>query len=214
MRRFLPLLVWLAVILAPSMSRAEMLDFPVVKLQALDKSTARTVTFEAKVGSTIEYGSLFIKIQACRKSEPLDPPESAAFLQIWEVPLHADKSEWVFSGWMFASSPALSAMDHAVYDVWVLDCLDKTKKPAQVTEDKKGEESGDQEDLEPAKKETEQTQVEESNADNVEEVEDSEADTVAAPSEAESVSDEAEQSDAVQAEDPLNSVINNPENFE
>lgn len=113
----------------PSLSYAAMQDYPIVKLQALDKSTARTLTFEAKVGTTIEYGSLFIKVQSCRKSEPLDKPESAAFLQIWEVPLNATKSEWAFSGWMFASSPALSAMDHAVYDVWVLDCLGETKNP-------------------------------------------------------------------------------------
>ena len=99
-----------------------MQDRPSVQLQVLDKSTARTTTLEAKVGETIEYGSLFIKVQACRESDPLDKPESSAFLQIWEVPLNAKKSEWVFSGWMFASSPALSAMDHAVYDVWVLKC--------------------------------------------------------------------------------------------
>lgn len=133
-------------------AQAAMQDYPIVKLQALDKSTARTVTFEAKVGTTIEYGSLFIKIQACRKAEPLDPPESAAFLQIWEVPLHADKSEWVFSGWMFASSPALSAMDHAVYDVWVLDCLEKVKKKSQVPKTGSRKKSADQAELEPVQK--------------------------------------------------------------
>jgi len=113
-------------------------DKPLVKLQALDKSTARTVTFQAKVGSTIQYGSLFIKIQACRQSPPLEQPESAAFLQIWEVPIGKEKSEWIFSGWMFASSPALSAMDHPVYDVWVLDCLDgdEQNKEAQESETK------------------------------------------------------------------------------
>ena len=81
---------------------AGFIDHPQVKLQFLDKATARTVTLEAKVGSTVEYGSTFIKIQACRKSEPLDKPESAAFLQVWEVPIGAEKSEWLFSGWMFA----------------------------------------------------------------------------------------------------------------
>ncbi len=106
---------------APAFAMME--DYPSVKLQGLDKSVGRTVTFEAKVGSTIQYGSLFIKIHACRKAPPIEKPESAAFLQIWEVPPGAQKSEWVFSGWMFASSPALSAMDHSVYDVWVLDCI-------------------------------------------------------------------------------------------
>ena len=49
-------------------------------------------------------------------------PEAAAFLQIWERKPHEDQSKWVFSGWMFSSNPALSAMDHPVYDVWVIDC--------------------------------------------------------------------------------------------
>lgn len=121
-------------------AQAGMIDYKIVKLQVLDKSTARTKTIEAKVGETVQYGSVFIKAQACRKSEPLDKPESASFLQIWEVPINADLSEWVFSGWMFASSPALSAMDHAVYDVWVLDCLEPTKKEIVIKEDEPSEE--------------------------------------------------------------------------
>ena len=116
----------------PVSAQASFVDFPMVRLQALDKSTARTVTLEANVGTTIEYGSIFIKIQACREAEPLETPESAAFLQVWEVPLNSKKSEWVFSGWMFASSPALSAMDHPVHDVWVLDCIDKNRQNAEA----------------------------------------------------------------------------------
>ena len=106
-------------------------DYPSVKIQTLDKATARTNTVVVDVGQTVEFGSLFIKVQACRKSGPLDQPESAAFLQIWEVPLNAKKSEWIFSGWMFASSPALSAMDHPVYDVWVLDCAGGEEEQAK-----------------------------------------------------------------------------------
>lgn len=135
-----------------------MQDKPIVKLQALDKSTARTETLQAKVGSTIEYGSLFIKIQSCRKSEPLDPPESAAFVQIWEVPIKAEKSEWVFSGWMFESSPALSAMDHAVYDVWVLDCLDDAKTQEQAKQAEAKSKSADQGELEAVEATPEETE--------------------------------------------------------
>lgn len=109
-----------------------MTDYPEVRLRALDKSTARTTTLRAKVGTTIEYGSLFIKTQACRKSDPLSKPEDAAFVQVWEVPLGKEKSEWIFSGWMFSSSPAVSAMDHAVYDIWVIDCFDPDKKQAAL----------------------------------------------------------------------------------
>lgn len=102
---------------------AKMVDYDIVTLRSLDKVSARSTTFEIPVGKTVKFGgSLFIKVQACRKSAPIDDPESASFLQIWEKKPDAEKASWIFSGWMFASSPALSAMDHPVYDVWVLDC--------------------------------------------------------------------------------------------
>ena len=125
---FLSLFSTALVVLSVNAHAADMIDYPQIKIQALNKSTARTETIIAKVGSTIEYGSLFIKTQACRKSEPMDKPEDAAFLQIWEVPVGKNKSEWAFSGWMFSSSPAVSAMDHSIYDVWVLSCFDPDEK--------------------------------------------------------------------------------------
>ena len=137
-----------ASILLSSPAHAVLEDYPSVKLQGLDKSVGRTVTFEAKVGSTIQYGPLFIKIHSCRKAPPIEQPESAAFLQIWEVPPGAEKSEWIFSGWMFASSPALSAMDHPVYDVWVLDCLGK-EEPNAEAQAAETEEQADQSNLPP-----------------------------------------------------------------
>lgn len=107
-----------------------MIDMPMVKLRSLDKITARTMTFKANVGSTIKFGSLYIKAQACRKSTPIEKPEAASFLQVWEID-NKDKALWIFSGWMFASSPGLSSMDHPIYDIWVLDCLEKNKALSQ-----------------------------------------------------------------------------------
>lgn len=99
--------------------RAEPRDIAV--LQGLDKVTARVSTIEAPVGRTVRFGALEIIARTCDKRPPEEPPESAAFLDIWEVrPGEAAVS--LFRGWMFASSPALSAMEHPVYDVWVLDC--------------------------------------------------------------------------------------------
>lgn len=114
-------------------ARAEMTEYPRVKLQSLDKVTARTQTFEADVGSTIKYGPIYIKIQTCRKAPPIEEPEAAAFLQIWEITPEGT-SKWIFSGWMFKSSPALSAMDHPIYDVWVLDCLEEEEEQAEKSE--------------------------------------------------------------------------------
>jgi hypothetical protein len=144
-RRVLLTAAALLVLAAPHAARADMEDYPVVKLQSLDKITARTMTFEARVGSTLKYGPLYIKIQACRKAPPIEQPEAAAFLQIWEVTPEND-AKWVFSGWMYASSPALSPMDHPVYDVWVLDCLQRqgggeAEKSAAAGE-KEAQESG------------------------------------------------------------------------
>ena len=119
---------------------------PVVKLQSLDKITARSMTFEARVGSTVKFGPLYIKVQDCEKAPPVEPPESAAFLQIWQVNAE-EVAEWIFSGWMFASSPALSYMDHPIYDVWVLDCLERksgeTPPPDQQAKEGEGEVSDD-----------------------------------------------------------------------
>ncbi|HJO96958.1 MAG TPA: DUF2155 domain-containing protein [Rhodospirillales bacterium] len=93
----------------------------VAVLQGLDKVTARVSTIEAPVGQTVGFGTLEIIARTCDKRPPEEPPESAAFLDIWEV-RRGEAAESLFRGWMFASSPALSALEHPVYDVWMLDC--------------------------------------------------------------------------------------------
>jgi hypothetical protein len=101
----------------------QMEEMNTVVLRTIDKVSARTRTFEVPVDKTVKFGSsLFIRLRSCRKSSPLDQPENAAFLQIWEKKPIDEKSRWVFSGWMFSSNPSLSAMDHPVYDVWVIEC--------------------------------------------------------------------------------------------
>ena len=111
------------VMVLPVFAASPMENMGVVALRTIDKLSARTLTFDIPVGKTVKFGeSLFIRVQACRKSAPIDQPESAAFLQIWERKSYEDESRWVFSGWMFASSPSLSALQHPVYDVWVIDC--------------------------------------------------------------------------------------------
>lgn len=98
-----------------------------VELQGLDKVTGRTSTFQASIGETIRFGVLTITVQACDRTPPTEPPESAVFLDIYEA-RQGEKVTDLFHGWMFSSSPALSALEHPVYDVWALDCVpgDKT----------------------------------------------------------------------------------------
>lgn len=106
---------------------------PGAVLQGLDKVTARISTFTAPVGEEVGFGTLRITARTCHKKPPTEPPESAAFLEIEDEGLDGTRRQ-IFSGWMFASSPALSAMQHAVYDVWVVDCM----KASSSAEDSSG----------------------------------------------------------------------------
>jgi hypothetical protein len=90
-------------------------------LQGLDKITARISTFEAPLDQPVRFGSLEIIARACDKKPPEETPESTAFLEIVDVRPDSPTVE-LFKGWMFASSPAVSALEHPVYDVWVVDC--------------------------------------------------------------------------------------------
>ncbi|GBD43250.1 hypothetical protein HRbin40_00719 [bacterium HR40] len=106
---------------ASAVRAAAELPFAVVVLQGLDKITARTRHFRVRVGETSRFGTLEITAEACFETPPIEPPESAAFLRIDAVDPGRPRQR-AFSGWMFASSPSLSALEHPVYDVWVVDC--------------------------------------------------------------------------------------------
>jgi hypothetical protein len=93
----------------------------VAELQGLDKVTARTQRFYAPVGESTRFGTLEITVGDCLVNVPEAPPESVAYLTIIDhKPGQAE--EKLFAGWMFASTPSLSALDHGVYDVRVLSC--------------------------------------------------------------------------------------------
>lgn len=109
-----------------------------VVLRALDKITGNSTDLEARIGETISFGRLEVTVRACFQAPPEDTPESAAFLEVHSntpeeqarLPggQDIDKSTSgrpdgeIFSGWMFASSPGLNALDHPTYDVWVISC--------------------------------------------------------------------------------------------
>ncbi|MCT4574671.1 MAG: DUF2155 domain-containing protein [Alphaproteobacteria bacterium] len=105
------------ILLSNSISNAmEMENYDTSVLGALNKITGKTETLEIEVGKETDFGDLKIKTLSCQKSSPLDLPESASFLKIYY------KKDEIFSGWMFASSPSLSAMESGIYDIWVKDC--------------------------------------------------------------------------------------------
>ena len=108
--------VWLSPVSADPMNT--------VVMQGLDKVTARISTFEAQLNAPVGFGALRITVRHCDRTPPEVPPESAAFLEVDEVKRGQEPAA-IFTGWMFASSPALSAMEHPVYDVWVLECVNR-----------------------------------------------------------------------------------------
>ena len=106
-------------------------------IQGLDKITARIQTFEVDVGQTYKFGVLDIFVERCVFSKPIFKPESLAFIKIKD---NSDRlSEVKFNGWMFASSPALNALENPVYDVSILACkkVDKQLKKSSSVEGKK-----------------------------------------------------------------------------
>ena len=100
---------------------AEMIAEPLAQMQGLDKITARVSQFNAPVGQTVRFGKLSVIVRECRRSPPEERPENAAFVEIYED-RPGEAKDRLFSGWMFSSSPALSALDHPIYDVNLLEC--------------------------------------------------------------------------------------------
>lgn len=120
-------LLFLAVLLWPTFGIAQdVATAPSGTLRWLDKISGITEDIDIAVGETQSHGRLAIKLDDCRY--PVNDPASNAFAHL--TIRDSLQEEPVFLGWMIATSPALSALDHARYDVWVLRC----KTPEAVTE--------------------------------------------------------------------------------
>ena len=91
-------------------------------LRTLDKITGKATDIEVRVGQMVTFGSLELVLRTCHQTPPEEPPESVAFIQIKSST--QQKEDWLFSGWMFSSSPGLNALNHAIYDIWVIECTD------------------------------------------------------------------------------------------
>lgn len=110
-------------------------DRPIAILRALDKITARVEEIEVPIGVPYRFGTIFITVHSCRVTTPEEQPESAAFMDV--TAQTEGEVRTIFTGWMFASSPALSAMEDPVYDLWLMGCRrdprDKDPSDGQTT---------------------------------------------------------------------------------
>src|SRR5580704_11316321 len=115
-------------LIAAGAASAAMIPEPTAILQGLDKISARVSRIEAPVGTSVTFGTLSILVHDCEQNPPEDAPENAAFIQIYEKP-PGEATKRLFSGWMFSSSPALSGLEHPVYDVTLLGCKAASAPP-------------------------------------------------------------------------------------
>ncbi len=101
--------------------RAERVSNGIAVFAGLDKITGRTTRFEVSLGEVYHYGALQVTPRACYTSSKDEPTRTTGFVEVNEVTLDK-KIRRIFTGWMFADSPGLNAVEHPIYDVWLKDC--------------------------------------------------------------------------------------------
>jgi hypothetical protein len=115
------LLVSVAIGLSGLPAAADKIKNPTAVFSGLDKITGRIVSFEVAVDETVQFGALQLTPRVCYSRPPTESPKTTGFLEVDEVTLD-NKYRRIFTGWMFASSPGLHAIEHPIYDVWLVDC--------------------------------------------------------------------------------------------
>jgi len=94
----------------------------------LDKITGRITRFDVYIGETVQFGSLQLTPRVCHSRPPSEAQRITSFVEVDEISLQMT-AERVFTGWMFADSPALHAIDNPVYDIWLVDCRQSSNVP-------------------------------------------------------------------------------------
>lgn len=140
MRRYMiPLLS--SVVLAAGMEEAlaqaqprdvERIENPVTVFAGLDKITGRIVEFDVSIDEKVQFGALHITPKACLTTPPTEQQETVAFVEVDEVTLQNEVRR-IFTGWMFAASPGLNAVEHPIFDVWVTGCKGGEEQPIPQT---------------------------------------------------------------------------------
>jgi hypothetical protein len=87
----------------------------------LDKITGRIINFDEDIGETVQFGALRVKTDACYTRPATEAANTDAFVEVDEITLQGEVKR-IFSGWMFAASPGLHAVEHPIYDIWLTDC--------------------------------------------------------------------------------------------
>ena len=106
------------VVVEPS---AQKIANPTAVFSGLDKITGRIICFDVAINETVRFGALEVTPRACYSRPPTEAPNTDAFLEVDELTLQGELKR-IFTGWMFAASPGLNAVEHPIYDVWLTEC--------------------------------------------------------------------------------------------
>lgn len=115
-----------------SPANAERISNPVAEFTGVDKITGRIITFDVYIDETVQFGALQVTPRVCYSRPVTEEPKTDSFVEVDEITLDR-KIRRIFTGWMFAESPGLNAVEHAVYDVWLKSCKQSSDVPAPET---------------------------------------------------------------------------------
>ncbi len=93
----------------------------VAEFSGIDKITGRIITFDVYIDETVQFGALQVTPRVCYSRPVTQNPKTTSFLEVDEITLDR-KIRRIFTGWMFADSPGLNAIEHPVYDIWLKNC--------------------------------------------------------------------------------------------
>jgi hypothetical protein len=102
---------------------------PVAVFSGLDKITGRTTSFDVYIDETVQFGALQVTPKVCYSRDDTEAQKISGFVEVDEITLDR-KIRRIFTGWMFAASPGLNAVDHPVYDIWLTGCKQSSDVPA------------------------------------------------------------------------------------
>jgi hypothetical protein len=126
-----PAFAAMALLVLAGTAHAEDKSNPLAVFAGLDKIMGVTTNFEAKIGEEKKFGGLIVKADVCYTAPITQDPKTVAFVEVDEAKTDGTRSR-IFSGWMFAESPGLNAVEHPIYDVWLVGCRDPNAPPPPV----------------------------------------------------------------------------------
>ena len=115
-------------LLTPAAAKAARIENPVAVFSGIDKITGRITNFDVYIGETVQFGALQVTPKVCYSRDDTEAQKVTSFVEVDEITLDR-KIRRIFTGWMFADSPGLNAVEHPVYDVWLTECKAKSDVP-------------------------------------------------------------------------------------